>query len=46
MITIQILFTPDIIKYMKFFTKGQSKFGSPFLLPAYGRVGQGQHPFN
>ncbi|TSD04970.1 MAG: hypothetical protein Athens071412_512 [Parcubacteria group bacterium Athens0714_12] len=28
---------------MKFLTKGQAKFGSSLPLPAYGRVGQGQH---
>jgi len=43
MITLQILFSLAIIKYMKFLTKGQSKFGSSLLLPAYGREGQGQH---
>src|SRR3989344_812643 len=43
MITLQILFPLAIIKYMKFFIKGQSKFGSSLSLPAYGREGQGQH---
>ena len=28
---------------MKFLIKGQTKFGSSLLLPAYGWVGQGQH---
>ena len=43
MITLQILFPLAIIKYMKFLTKGQTKLGSSLSLPAYGRVGQGQH---
>ena len=46
MITLQILFPLAIIKYMKFFIKGQSKFGSSLSLPAYGREGQGQHIFS
>ena len=43
MITLQILFPLAIIKYMRFLIKGQSKFGSSLLLPAYGRVGQRQY---
>jgi hypothetical protein len=43
MITLQILFPRAIIKYMKFLTKGQTKFGSSLLLPAYGWAGQGQY---
>ncbi|MEW6408381.1 MAG: hypothetical protein AB1465_06880 [Patescibacteria group bacterium] len=30
---------------MKILTKGQTKFGSSLLLPAYGREGQGQRFF-
>lgn len=42
MITLQILFTLAIIKYMKFLTEGQTKSGSSLSLPAYGRAAHGQ----